>query len=136
MITDNSRGKRGFTLLEIMAAVLVLGVGLLAAIFSNVQVQKVSDRAYERMVAAQDAHRVIELMRNASTTGNFPQNVTSSFPNGGLIGGFNNIPGEQIAVTYASTTSDPLDITVTTSWREEGRRASAVQLRTLITQRA
>ena len=77
------------------------------------------------MVATQDAHRVLELMRNTSATGNFPGNVTNAYPPGGNIAGFNSLDGEQVAVTYADPTTDPLDITVTTSWREGGRSSGS-----------
>ena len=107
-------------------------MGLLLA---NVNIQKVSDAGYERVVATQDAHRVLELIRNASASGNFPGNVTAVYPNGGIVRGFNNLNSEQIAVTYANPLANPLDITVTASWREGGRRSASVQLRTLMTQR-
>lgn len=127
--------SRGFTLLEVMIAVAVIGLGLLGVMLTNVNVQKMSDRGYERLVATQDAHRVLELLRNSSATGNFPSNVTQAFPHGALVAGFNNLSGEQVVVTYANPSADPLDIAVTTSWLESGRRNSSIQLRTLMTQR-
>ena len=125
----------GFTLIELMIAVVVIGLGLLGMVMANTVIQTTSEAAYERMVATQDAHRTIELMRNASMTGNFPQNVTGAFPNGAAAAGFNNLTGEQVAVTYGNVQADPLDITVTTTWLERGRRNTSTQLRTLMTKR-
>ncbi len=127
--------SKGFTLIELLVALVVIVVGLLGILLANIFVQSSSEAAYQRMVAMQDAHRVIELMRNASSTGNFPINVTAAFPSGGAVAGFNNLTNEQVAVAYANAASDPLDITVTTTWREHGRRNSTAQLRTLMTQR-
>ena len=130
-----NRRSKGFMLLEVMIALAVIGLGLLGVMLTNVNVQKMSELGYERVVATQDAHRVLELVRNASATGNFPSNVTQAFPNGGRIAGFSNLIGEQVVVTYANPTTDPLDIMVTASWLEGGRRNTSIQLRTLMTQR-
>lgn len=129
------RGMKGFTLFELMVAVVLIGVGLLGMLLANTYVQKTSEAANERIVATQDAHRVIELMRNASASGTFPANVTSAYPNGGTVPGFANLTGEQVVVTYASSSADPLDIMVTTNWLELGRRGTSTQLRTLMTRR-
>ena len=126
---------QGFALLEVLFGLFIVGLGLMGLLLANVNIQKVSDAGYERVVATQDAHRVLELIRNASASGNFPGNVTAVYPNGGIVRGFNNLNSEQIAVTYANPLANPLDITVTASWREGGRRSASVQLRTLMTQR-
>ena len=125
----------GFTLLEVLIAMMVLGFGLLAMLMGNTYTQQASERIYERMIAAQDASRVIEQMRDASINGNFPANVTTTFPNGVAVAGFNNLMGEQVVATYANPNADPLDITVTTSWLERGRRNTSLQLGMLMTQR-
>lgn len=126
---------RGFTLVELLASMLVIVVGLLSFLLANTYIQQTGTGIYERMVATQDAHRVIELMRNASSTGNFPSNVTTAFPGGAGVAGFSNLSGEQVIVTYADPNSNPLDITVTASWRERGLRDATTQLSTLMTQR-
>lgn len=136
------RSAKGFTLLELMVTVVVIGVGLLGVLLSNTYIQRASEATYERVVATQDAHRVIELMRNTSANGNFPGNVTGAYPQGGTVAGFNNLPQENVTVTYVNPVADPLDITVTTTWRELGIRNTdtngvpiRVQLRTLMTKR-
>lgn len=126
---------KGFTLLELMIAVVVIGLGLLGMLLANTYIQTTSEAAHERMTATQDAHQVIELMRNVSATGNFPGNVTGAYPNGGTVSGFTNLSGEAVTVAYTDPTADPLDITVTASWLELGRRNVSTQLRTLMTKR-
>jgi hypothetical protein len=89
----------------------------------------------ERILALQDAHRVIELMRSASSVGNFPGNVTNAYPDAAPVSGFDTLTNEQITVDYADTEEDPLDVTVDVTWSELGTRDATAQLRTLITQR-
>ena len=126
---------KGFTLVELMVSLGVLVVGLLGILLANTYTEKASQGAYERMVTLQDAHRAIELMRSASATGDFPTNVTSAFPNEARVTGFNNLSGEQVIVTYPDSKADPLDLTVTTSWKERGVRNFSIRLRTLMTKR-
>ena len=126
---------KGFTMLELMIAVMAMGLTLLTVILGNTYLQQVNEKSYERMIAAQDAQRLIELVRNVSMTGNFPQNVVGAYPQGAAVPGFNNLPSEQISVSYVNPTVDPLDMTVTTNWRERGRRNASFQLRTFMTQR-
>ena len=127
--------RRGFALLELLVAVAVIAIGLSAALLVNTYARQNGELMNERMVALQDAHRVTELMRNASSTGSFPTNVVTAFPNTAAVGGYNNLTNEQVTVRYASTTADPLDITVTVGWRQRGVRNATTQLRTLMTKR-
>ena len=127
--------SKGFTLLELMIAMFVLTVGLLGILLSNTASKNTSIRMNERILALQDAHRVIELMRSTSSVGNFPGNVTNAYPNGAPVLGFNTLTDEAITVDYTDIEEDPLDVTVNVTWSELGARDAATQLRTLITQR-
>lgn len=129
------RKGNGFTVIELLFSILIIGLGLLGMLLANTAIHQSTEKSYERVVATQDANRVIELMRNASAAGNFPQNVTAAFPNGTAVAGFNNLPGEAVTVTYAAPNADPLDVTVTTTWLEQGLRNTLTQLRTLMTDR-
>lgn len=123
-------------MVEVLVATAVISLALLAMLLANTSLQRSSGAAYERMVATQDAHRVIETMRNTASAGIFPANVTAAFPNGAPVAGFNNLSNEQVVVAYANPALDPLDITVTTNWREHGVRNTSIQLRTFMTQRS
>lgn len=133
MMKRNRQG--GFTLIELMIALFVTTLAIMGYIGANSVIQKNSDSSYEQTVATQDAHRVIELMRNTAQTGTFPGNVTTAYPNGGTVGGFTNLTNEQITSAYISTTANPLDITVTVTWLSTTGRTMSIALRTLITQR-
>ena len=127
--------QAGFTLIELMIALFITALAIMGYISTNGIIQKNSETAFERSVATQDAHRVIEQMRNAAQSGIFPGNVTGTYSNGGTVAGFTNLTGETITVTYADTTTDPLDATITVTWTSTTGRASTTGLRTLITQR-
>lgn len=129
------KNRRGFTMVELLIAVVVIGVTLLAMILGNTSVQQLSEKSFEKMSAYQDAHRTVELIRNASVTGTFPANVVNTFPPAGQVAGFNSLKNEQVTVSYTDPAADPLDITVTTTWERGDRRNGSIQLRTLMTQR-
>lgn len=113
----------------------VIAVGLLALLLANTTSRQMGEGASERVVALGDAQRVVELMRSTSATGAFPANVTAAYPNLAAVMGFNNLTNEQVSVSYADATADPLDITVTVGWRARGIRNASTRLRTLMTKR-
>ena len=129
------KGENGFALLELMIAIAVIAVGLLAMLHANTSSRQMGEGMNERTVALEDAQRLVELMRNTSATGAFPANVTAAYPSGAAVAGFNNLTNEQVGVSYANTTADPLDITVTVGWRARGIRNVSTELRTLMTKR-
>jgi len=119
-----------------MITMVITILALVGYIGANMVLQQTTAATFEKTVALQDANQVIEDMRDRSGTGNFPGNVTGTYPNNGVVAGFNSLTGEQIVVSYADATADPLEVTVAVSWQEEGRRAASTSLRTLMTQRA
>jgi len=127
--------EKGFTLIELMIAMVVTVLALVGYIGATTNIQQTGEAAFERSVAIQDANRVVEQMRNAAATGNFPGNVLGAFPNNGVVAGFNNLTAEQVTVTYTNAGADPLDAFVTVAWNENGRRATTATLRTFVTQR-
>ena len=133
--SDAKKGQLGFTLIELMIAMVVTVLALVGFVGAGVAVQQGDESAFERTIALQDANQVVERMRNTALTGNFPTNVVAVYPNNGLVAGFNGLTNEQIRVVYANTAANPLDVTVTVTWLERGRRAVNTSLRSLLTQR-
>lgn len=125
----------GFTLIELMIALLVATLVIVGYIGTNIVIQRHAEEIHERTIATQDANRTIEQMRNMSRNGTFPANVVNSFPDDTAVTGFNNLTDEEVTVSYVSTTADPLDVTVTVTWLSYTQRQSTVTIRTYITQR-
>ena len=133
---ENLKREKGFTLIEVMITLVVMTGALLAVMTANGAISQTSEGMYQRLVAIQDANQVIERMRNTASTGTFPGNVTAVYANGGTVAGFSTLTSETVTVAYVNSASDPLDVTVTVSYLENGRRATNTALRSLITQRA
>jgi prepilin-type N-terminal cleavage/methylation domain-containing protein len=130
------RSQKGFTMLEVILSVAISGIVLISIVGTNVLVQKNNDSTHQRIVALQDAHQVVERIRDSASNGLFPNNVYTAFPNGQQVGGFANLTNEQVFVQYtANGTADLLDVTVTVSWMNENNRNSTYSLSTLLAQR-
>lgn len=127
--------ESGFTVAELMITLAVVVLITAGYLGSNIVIHQATAAAFERSLALQDAHQLMEQMRDAANQGQFPENVTSAFPDSGTVGGFNTLPNEQVTVRYVDPAADPLDVTVTVTWNANGRRPEDVALRTLITQR-
>lgn len=126
----------GFTLIELMITVLVVVLALVGYVGANIAIQQTGEGTFERSVAMQDANQVIERIRNTAASGQFPDDVTASFPNGDTVDGFDTLTNEQVTVSYADPDADPLDVTVNVSWLGNGRRPVSAALRTYVTQRS
>lgn len=154
--------EEGFTLIEIMITMVVVVLALCGVLFANTAVQNAHMSAFERSIAVQEAHQVIEQMRNTANTtaGTFPGTVTSAYANNTARSGFTRLTAncgdnatpasscnwpfsftsdstsnEQVVVTYANQSANPLDVTVTVVWKERGVRQESRALRALITKR-
>lgn len=138
--------RTGFTLVELMIALVVITLVIGGYIGANIMAQRNAEEMHERTIALQDANRAIEQMRDASRVDPYLDNVTATFPDGGtlpkvasgsLTDGevFNSLPDEEVTVSYASTTANPLDATVTVTWLSYTGRAGSEAVRTYITQR-
>ena len=122
--------------MELSIAMAVVVLALLGFIGANLAIEQTNEAAFQRTVAIQDANQVIELMRNTAAAGNFPSNVTGVYSNGGAVAGFTNLTNETVTVNYANANANPLDVTVTVRWLQNGIRQVNTALRTLITQRS
>jgi prepilin-type N-terminal cleavage/methylation domain-containing protein len=132
------KSQKGFTLIELMVSVAVCVTALITIVWGNNYIQKVNHESFQRMVALQDAHQIIERIRVNANSGVFPASVTAAFPHNQLVAGFtnvvNNLPNEQVRVTYVDPTADPLDLSVVVSW-QSGTRTVSATLSSFVTQR-
>jgi prepilin-type N-terminal cleavage/methylation domain-containing protein len=129
------KSQFGFTIIELMIALLVLTVMIAAFVGANGAAQRTAEEMNQRTVAIQDANRVIEQMRDSSKTGTFPANVVAAYPQDGDAAGISSLLDEVITVTYADTTANPLVATVTVTWTTYTGRQYTEAVETYITQR-
>ena len=129
------KDQTGFTLIELMIALVIVTLVIAGYIGTNIAVQQNTEEMHERTLAIQDANRAIEQMRNASRVGDFPENVTTEFPQNTAVAGFTSLANEQVMVSYANPNANPLVVTVTVTWFSYTRRQDTETVETYITQR-
>lgn len=128
--------EKGLTLIEVMITMAVVAIFLMGIMIGNAALQHAGEAAFERTRATQDAHRVIEMIRqSAKTVVTFPDDVVILYPDGQEVDGFDALSNEIVTVTYEDATTDPLDLTVNVAWLENGRRAVNFSMRAMVTQR-
>ncbi|MFH1799692.1 MAG: prepilin-type N-terminal cleavage/methylation domain-containing protein [Candidatus Omnitrophota bacterium] len=136
-MNGSQKNKAGFTIIELMIALLVLTLMIGSYVGANVKAQQNTEEMNERTVALQDANRVIERMRDTSNAESlsFPSGTVAVYPNDGTIEGFNNLTDEVVTVSYADESANPLDVTVTVTWTSYTGREHTETVKTHITQR-
>jgi prepilin-type N-terminal cleavage/methylation domain-containing protein len=104
------RSAAGFTLIEVLVAIVVLGVGIMAMVGSSAMVTRMIGRGKVETRAAQTASRRVEMLRLAanSTT---PRCTAAAFGNGGplttngvteswTVPGAGKVRSVQVSVSY------------------------------------
>ncbi|MBU1087712.1 MAG: type II secretion system GspH family protein [Candidatus Omnitrophica bacterium] len=125
--------KKGFTLVEIVVVLLILG-GVIAGFLSvNTASFSLLEQISSSVIAVNDARSVIENMRNIDPFN--AANLTSLYPDGANVVGFDNLVQESVKVNYLNTGSDPIQVTVSVSWQGRANQAFTEQLTTLLTAR-
>jgi len=126
----NRRHRRGFTLVEVLAAVVLLSIGLLAVLTAGRAAQETQWRAVHLAAARNIAQSKIDELRATpfgSIISGTDQSTDSSLPK-----------GNQIAVTTAkypdSSEANLAKVTVAVTW-PEGRATGKIQYESLIVRR-
>lgn len=126
------RKKKGFTLIEAIIAIGVVGFVLLALVGLTVQHIQLTEIAQAKTIALNHATAIIEEMRDRSYTS--MSSITSQdWENWANNNGCDTLDQEMVIVQYGAA-PDPLQITVNVSWAIRGRTYS-VQLSTVMTRR-
>ena len=116
----SQKGKRGFTLIEVVIGSLFLTVGIvgvMAAFLSGLMLVESSRNMTE---ASAHARTVLEELRRESTRG-LAAVVQRDWTSWTVNEGVPTLPGEQITVTFRNPASDPVEATVTVGWSERRR---------------
>jgi prepilin-type N-terminal cleavage/methylation domain-containing protein len=78
------QSRSGLTLVEVLVAIIVLGIGIVALAGSSAMVSRMIGRGKAETHAAEAASRRIELLRQAAYSTS-PRCATSSFASGGPV---------------------------------------------------
>ena len=133
------KSQSGFTLIELMLAMVVCVLALLSIVGANTMIQQTTERGYEDSVVAQDINEVIEQIRDAANSAadeNFQTDaVTAASTAVTSVKSLPSINNESLDVAYVDQSADPLDVTVTAAWDQQGLRGKTMSMRALITRR-
>lgn len=95
------QNQKGFTLIEVMITVAVVSISMIGLLYANTKIQHSAQSAFQRSVAMQEAHRVMEEIRlfanTPSSCSDFPtcvsdSSVAGSFPHNTARTGFTSLP--------------------------------------------
>jgi len=114
------RKKKGFSLIELMVAVFILLVAILALISAYLGSLFLSDSSAQLTTAVTDAQYVLEQIRGlpySCVANNFAGNCYS-LPN------LNNLPSETITVSSTSAGANIRSVKVTVNWLDKGNLRS------------
>ncbi len=111
--------KNGFTLLEILVAIFVITIGLIAAVSLIQRAAILTSLSSDRLTAAYLTQEGIEIVRNQRDTNwlrrvNWKENLTSR-TEPGILGKFNR------TITITEIVPNVLNVLVKVNWQDRGR---------------
>jgi len=130
--------KKGTTLVEVMVATLIFVVALGALLSSITELLCLVDLSKEQTIAVTDLRNMMEKIRAtafADMQAQFPDAVVDDSSTGrylAILGDY-RLSNEQVTVTYANISSDPLEIKASVNWLDKRRRARKVSISTFKT---
>jgi len=124
-----ARARAGFSLLELMIAVVLLTLGVLSAFYGQVSSLNLLRAARERNTAMSDLEACMETILSeplASIPVNFPADVSVPAFDG------LNLTAQQLVPTYpgfaGGPVPEPLEIRLTATWNDWRGRPQAIRL--------
>jgi len=129
------RFKRGTTLVEVLVALLVFSVALGGLVSSLLNIMEVIDLARDTSQATADLRSMLERIRATpfdDILARFPNGTANGpalYPYTDILGNY-TISNESVVVTYANTTTDPLEIHVALSWQDKRGRTRSTSMAT------
>lgn len=121
------KNKKGFTLIELMVAVLITVVVIISSLFCYIQLMLLAEASVNLTLAVNDAQLVLEQLKATAYAdiGSYVLPTTIQFPDGTNVNVLQNLPEETITLTR-SVTGDLATISVNVSWVERGQARSHV----------
>jgi prepilin-type N-terminal cleavage/methylation domain-containing protein len=134
LLNKSSRAQQGFTLAELLLAVMILGVTLTQVLVIFMNCASSNENSRNLSVAMSHASFVFEEIRNATfsnvatdiANGNWTYGSTSAVTAAGLT------PLKNETITTTSSGTNPLTLTVTVGWEDHGGRVRSEILQTVV----
>ncbi len=104
------RSESGFTLVEVLVAVVVLGIGITALVGSSAMVTRMVGRGQMETRAAQLASKRLETLRRVANSTS-PRCTSGAFANGGPL------TSQGVTESWQLSGTTPRTVTVTVSYR-------------------
>lgn len=131
--TKRMKCKNGFTLLELLISCFILVFASASILLMFITSTFLLDDSRHATVALNDAQTVLEEIRRVANA-SLSNVVSTDWQNWAAGNGLNTLNEENIQVTFADSSSDPLEVNVSVNWNEK-TRARALKLKQIITQR-
>ena len=110
--------NRGFTLVELLIAVLILSVTIGGVLLLYVTSMISSQLAWDTTVATSHAEYVLEEAQRSDSIGSI---LVMDWEAWAVNQGLNTLPGEIVDVTFAEPSRNLLDMEVTVNWTRKLR---------------
>ncbi len=129
---------RGMTLVEVLVATLILALAVGGLVQGLIAIMETIDLARDQSQATTDLRSMLERIRATPfdfLTTQFPDSIVNgpvSSPYTGIVGTY-MLRQENITVTYANATTDPLEINVALAWQDKRSRPRAASMATFRT---
>jgi Tfp pilus assembly protein PilV len=117
------------TLLELAIAASLLSIAVLALFSTLVTSECMTKNARESNIAVFELQSLIEEIRGTPFDA-----IADSYPDGQFVAAYDTrrLNEERIRVDYVDTAAEPLDITLTITWRNYQGRNVTMNMRTLV----
>lgn len=127
--------RDGFSLLEVMIALAIITAVLGATAQALIRFHTQITFQHQRVSAMQNCRSVLDEMRalRDHSPDEFPENITESWTDGLALGDIGTLPSEVVTVTYQDASANPLEVRVTSEWRDPRNRLVSISLSTVIT---
>lgn len=127
--TKRAGTRAGFSLIELMIAVVLLSIGVLSAFFGQVSSLNLLRAARERNTAMSDLESCMEAILSEPLT-----DIPAEFPAGVSVPEFDglNLTAQQLVPTYpgfaGGPVPEPLEILLTATWNDWRGRPQTIRL--------
>ena len=128
-VTRTRGGEKGMSLVELLIAVSVMCIAVLAIYSALVSAQCMSRSAKEDNISSFELQSIVEDVRSTPF-----EEILEEYPNGKFVNAYEDksLNSERIRVDYVDEEEEPLDITFTLTWVNYQGRQCTKSLRTLV----